>query len=94
MSGRIAYYGNIVKDGLVLDLDAAIMGSYPKTGSTWFDISNNGNNGWPIYLYNTNNFVQETKSIIYNYLPSEIAAKGIVPGTIIYGIGYLPHLPR
>lgn len=45
MAGRIAYYGNIVTQGLVLDLDAAIQGSYPKTGSTWFDISNNGNNG-------------------------------------------------
>lgn len=45
MAGRIAYYGNIATQGLVLDLDAAIQGSYPKTGSTWFDISNNGNNG-------------------------------------------------
>jgi len=45
MAGRIAYYGNIVTQGLVLNLDAAIQGSYPKTGSTWFDISNNGNNG-------------------------------------------------
>ena len=41
MAGRIAYLGNIVTQGLVLDLDAAIVGSYPKTGSTWFDISNN-----------------------------------------------------
>jgi hypothetical protein len=45
MAGRIAYLGNISTQGLVLDLDAGIMGSYPKTGSTWFDISNNGNNG-------------------------------------------------
>ena len=45
MAGRIAYYGNIVTQGLVLNLDAGIQGSYPKTGSTWFDISNNGNNG-------------------------------------------------
>ena len=45
MAGRIAYYGNISPQGLVLNLDAAIVGSYPRTGSTWFDISNNGNNG-------------------------------------------------
>jgi hypothetical protein len=45
MAGRIAYYGNISPQGLVLNLDAGIVGSYPKTGSTWFDISNNGNNG-------------------------------------------------
>ena len=38
MAGRIAYYGNIVKDGLVLDLDAAKRDSYPGSGTTWFDI--------------------------------------------------------
>ena len=45
MAGRIAYYGNIVKDGLVLDLDAAKKDSYPGTGTAWNDISGNGNNG-------------------------------------------------
>ena len=44
MAGRIAYYGNIATQGLVVNLDAAIQGSYPKTGSTWFDISNNAKN--------------------------------------------------
>jgi len=45
MAGRIAYYGNIVTRGLVLNLDAANIGSYPKSGSTWVDISGNGNVG-------------------------------------------------
>ena len=45
MAGRIAYLGNIVTQGLVLDLDAAKRESYPGTGSTWFDINNTGNNG-------------------------------------------------
>ena len=45
MAGRISYYGNIVKDGLVLDLDAAKRDSYPGTGMVWRDISGNGNNG-------------------------------------------------
>ena len=45
MAGRIAYYGNIVKDGLVLDLDAAKKDSYPGTGTAWNDISGNRNNG-------------------------------------------------
>lgn len=35
--------GGIVKDGLVLNLDAADTFSYPRTGSTWFDLSGNGN---------------------------------------------------
>ena len=43
MAGRIAYLGNIVTQGLVLDLDAAIKGSYPGTGSIWTDVSNNNN---------------------------------------------------
>lgn len=45
MAGRIAYLGNISPQGLVLDLDAGIKGSYPGSGTTWSDISNNGNNG-------------------------------------------------
>jgi hypothetical protein len=38
------YGPNIVKNGLVLALDAANRTSYPGTGNTWFDISGNGNN--------------------------------------------------
>jgi hypothetical protein len=39
MAGRVAYYGNIVRDGLVLDLDAAKRDSYPGTGTVWRDIA-------------------------------------------------------
>jgi hypothetical protein len=35
---------NIVTDGLVLNLDAGLVGSYPTTGTTWYDISGGGNN--------------------------------------------------
>ena len=35
----------IVTDGLVLCLDAADRNSYPLTGSTWYDLSGNANNG-------------------------------------------------
>ena len=38
-------YENIVTDGLVLNLDAGFVGSYPTTGSTWYDISGNASNG-------------------------------------------------
>jgi hypothetical protein len=40
MAGRIAYYGNIVRDGLVLNLDAAKQDSYPGSGTVWRDIAN------------------------------------------------------
>lgn len=38
------YGPNIVTDGLILNLDAADRNSYPGTGTTWFDLSGNGNN--------------------------------------------------
>lgn len=37
--------GRIVTDGLVLNLNAADPNSYPGSGTTWTDISGNGNNG-------------------------------------------------
>jgi hypothetical protein len=49
----IAYNTNIVRDGLVLYLDAANKKSYPATGTVWNDLSGNGRNGaltnGPIY---------------------------------------------
>lgn len=45
----IFYNTSIVKDGLVLYLDAANPKSYPGSGSVWYDVSGNGNNA---SLYN------------------------------------------
>jgi hypothetical protein len=36
---------NIVTNGLVLDLNASVVSSYPTTGTTWLDLSGNDNNG-------------------------------------------------
>jgi hypothetical protein len=41
----VAYNTNIVRDGLVLYLDAANKKSYPATGTVWNDLSGNGRNG-------------------------------------------------
>jgi hypothetical protein len=43
----MAIYGgpDIVTDGLVLHLDAANNKSYPGSGTIWYDLSNNSNNG-------------------------------------------------
>ena len=38
-------FGKIVTDGLVLSLNAADKNSYPGSGTTWTDMSGNGNNG-------------------------------------------------
>lgn len=37
-------YENIVTDGLVLNLDAGFVGSYPTINTTWYDLSGNSNN--------------------------------------------------
>ena len=37
--------GDIVTNGLVLNLDTAYYNSYPRTGTTWSDLSGSGNNG-------------------------------------------------
>ena len=42
-------YESIVTDGLIFNLDAGFVGSYPTTGTTWYDLSGNNNNGT---LYN------------------------------------------
>ena len=39
------YSPKIITDGLVLYLDAANTRSYPRTGTTWTDLSRGGNNG-------------------------------------------------
>jgi hypothetical protein len=42
---RSTFREQIVTDGLVLNLDAGNPASYPGSGTTWSDLSGNGNNG-------------------------------------------------
>ena len=50
-------YAPIVKDGLVLHLDAGVDKSYPNSGTIWRDLSGQGNNGALVngVGYNSNN---------------------------------------
>lgn len=41
----LSHSPNIVRDGLVLYLDAGNSKSYPGSGTTWYDLSGSGNNG-------------------------------------------------
>ena len=45
MAGRVAYYGGIVTNGLVLNLDAGKKDSYAREGTVWNDISGNALTG-------------------------------------------------
>lgn len=53
----IAYNTSIVRNGLVLHLDAANTKSYTGSGTAWKDLSGNGNNGTLVNgpTYNSNN---------------------------------------
>jgi hypothetical protein len=41
----LGHGASVVRDGLVVDLDATNVKSYPGSGTTWYDLSGNGNNG-------------------------------------------------
>lgn len=60
----LGHGANIVTNGLVLCLDAANPKSYPGSGTTWYDLSGNGNNGT---LVNSPTFDSNNKgSIVFN----------------------------
>jgi hypothetical protein len=44
-TGRSLYSSGVVQDGLVLNLDAGKFYSYSRSGTTWTDLSGNGNTG-------------------------------------------------
>lgn len=63
-------YENVVTDGLKINIDAGIVGSYPQTGSTWYDLSGNSSNATlfntPTYLTNVSgNLNFSTSSLEY-----------------------------
>lgn len=59
----IAYNTSIVRNGLVLHLDAANPKSYSGSGTTWNDLSGNGNHG---SLINGTAFDTSTKSFVFD----------------------------
>jgi hypothetical protein len=68
--------GKIINSGLVLALDAADRNSYPGSGTTWSDVSGNGNSGTltngPTFSNNsivfdgTNDYVNTSITTAYN----------------------------
>ena len=94
---------NIVRDGLVLALDAASPRSYPGSGTTWYDLSGNGNNstsvGSPTYDSSTGSFIfdgtddrfSSTISTSFDLYCLEVAFKPhktISPNTAPNGLDY------
>lgn len=57
----------VVTSNLLLHLDAANATSYPGSGTTWFDLSGNGNN---FTLVNSPTFVSNGNASAFDFLPS------------------------
>jgi hypothetical protein len=71
----------IVTDGLVLALDAANTKSYPGSGTTWTDLSGNGNNGTLVngVGYNSGN----SGSLVFDGVDDVV--NGTIQGSIFTG---------
>lgn len=88
---------NMVTNGLVLNLDAANYKSYPGSGTTWVDLSGNGNNGTltngptfsntnagSIVFDGTNDYVETSFETILNDCTIEIWFKATSTRTYQY----------
>jgi hypothetical protein len=75
----IGYNTSIVRDGLLLYVDAANPKSYPGSGSYLYDLT--GNN-FHINLYNSPTYNSQNKSFTFNATNQYGAANGSVPGSI------------
>ena len=78
----VEYGANIVTDGLVLCLDAGNKKSYPGSGSTWYDISGNGNHhtlvGNPTYSSGALTFDGSTQGVLLNSALNNLTTVGTV----------------
>jgi hypothetical protein len=82
----LGHGASIVRDGLVLHLDAANPKSYPGSGTSWFDLSSNANNGT---LVNGVGYSADNKGAMVfdgvndsSYFPNEIGILDNNPWTI------------
>ena len=96
----LGHGASIVRDGLVLHLDAANPKSYPGSGITWYDLSGNGNhfiliNG-PTYIDKTLVFdgvndyaTNSSRNWLINNITIEIVAKSYVSGMLASSLHYV-----
>ena len=76
------FFPSIVTNGLVLCLDAGNQLSYPGTGTTWNDLSRNGNNGTltngPVFNSGGSMVFDGVNDYCaFNYYPSDIVSVSV-----------------
>jgi hypothetical protein len=65
----ITYNTSIVRNGLVLHLDAANPKSYPGTGTVWKDLSGNGNHA---SMVGSSTYLTHNSSGYFNHAPGDV----------------------
>ena len=97
------YYGpQIVRNGLILALDAADRNSYPGSGTTWTDLSGNGyngtltnsptfsnSNGGSIIFDGTNDYTSTSLDLSWNNTNSVSISMWIKTGNLSQSKGFL-----
>jgi hypothetical protein len=58
------YGPRIVRDGLILSLDAADPNSYPGSGNTWYDLSGKG---YHHTIYNSPSYTNDKRIVLPDY---------------------------
>lgn len=91
-------YEPIVTSGLVLNLDAGFTPSYPKTGTTWYDLSGNGFNGTlvnsPTYSSNEGGIITFDGTNDYAEIADATSLNFGTGGfTILMWVGGIPSYP-
>ena len=81
-------YPNIVTSGLTLMLDAGYIPSYPRTGTTWNDLSGNGNNPT---LFNSPSYnTSKDGNFVFNgtnqYLTIPISSGNYTSGSLCFWV--------
>ena len=84
----IAYNPGVVSDGLVLALDAGNPKSYPGSGTTWTDLSGNGNTGTLVngVGYNSANGGSLSFDGVNDYVSNTMTNPGSMPITFDFWI--------
>jgi hypothetical protein len=88
MAGRVAYTGGIVRNGLVLHLDAAKRDSYPKTGTVWSDLSGRGNTGTLNNMGGTGYTSSNGGTLVFDGVDDYVSGNSAIPNNSSFTVNF------